>query len=319
MMDDAARKIRLGVSSCLLGAEVRFDGSHKYDHFINRHLTQFFEFVPICPELGIGLGVPRQPIRLVQHGEEVRAVGVKDPDVDVSVPLRGYFYKVERSLEGVCGYIFKKGSPSCGMERVKIYHPNGMPTTQGSGLYAATLMQHLPLLPVEEEGRLSDPHLRENFITRVLVYQRWQALLRDSPTPGGLVDFHSRHKLLIMAHNQAAYRRQGKLVANAGAAPREPLFADYVADLMLTLKRRASNKSHANVLQHLMGYLKKHLDAGDKAELLETIETYRTGKFPLIVPIILLKHHFRRHPHPYVENQVYLSPHPAELMLRNMI
>jgi uncharacterized protein YbgA (DUF1722 family)/uncharacterized protein YbbK (DUF523 family) len=312
---EMSEKPRLAVSSCLLGEKVRFDGGHKYDDFINRQLARFFDFAPICPEVGIGLGTPRPPIRLVRVNGEIRAQGVKDPALDATAKLNAYLDQVRGIVDGVCGYILKKGSPSCGMERVKVYAPAGMPAPGGSGLYAARLMREYPCLPVEEEGRLHDPHLRENFITRVLVYRRWQELLRIGPTPARLVAFHTRHKLLVMAHGQAAYRRLGRLVAQADALDGPA----YFRELMAALARRATNKSHANVLQHLMGYLKKHLDGADKAELLETIEAYRRAELPLVVPLTLLNHHFRRHPHAYVADQVYLSPHPAELMLRNAI
>ncbi len=313
-------KIRLGISSCLLGHKVRHDASHKYDAFINQQLARFFEFLPVCPEVGIGLGTPRPTIRLMENARgEVRAVGVKDASRDVTEPLRAYFTRVSPQLQGICGYILKKGSPSCGMERVKIYTEQGMPLRAGSGLYAESLMQNAPLLPVEEEGRLHDAHLRENFITRVFVYHRWQCLNEQGLTPGKLVEFHSRHKLLVMAHSQAAYKRLGRLVAEAGKQSLQELGPSYFEELMTALKRKAGNQGHVNVLQHLMGYLKKHLDGEDKAELLETLESYRRGQLPLVVPLTLLKHHFRKHPHPYVADQVYLSPHPAELMLRNSI
>lgn len=313
-------KIWIGVSSCLLGHEVRYDGSHKYDDFINRALSRFFTFVPVCPEVGVGLGVPRPTLRLVRYEDGDHAVGVKRPDLDVTAPLNGYLDQVRERLDGICGYILKKGSPSCGMERVKVYHPNGMPLDQGAGLYARSLRQAFPWLPMEEEGRLNDPHLRENFVTRVFVYSRWQTLLAEGVTTGKLVSFHARHKLLVMAHNQAAYRRLGKLIADAPGLLRERDGPErYFAALMEALSRRATAKSHANVLLHLLGYLKKELDGEDKREMLDTIEAYRLGRLPLVVPITLLNHHFRRHPNAYVADQIYLQPHPAELMLRNTI
>jgi len=312
-----SEKIQLGISSCLLGHKVRFDGSHQYDEFINQLLARFFAFVPQCPEVGIGLPVPRPTLRLVRHEDGDHIVGVKNANWDVTGQMKGYFAQVKPQLQAICGYIFKKGSPSCGMERVKIYHPSGTMQSQGVGLYARDLRHAWPLLPVEEEGRLHDAHLRENFITRVLVYHRWQQLLAEGLTPGKLVAFHARHKLLIMAHNQAAYRRLGSMMAQAPQwVEQHPV---YFAEVMGALSRCATNKNHANVLTHLLGYLKKHLDSADKQELLETINAYRLAQLPLIVPITLLNHHFRRHPHPYICDQIYLHPHPAELMLRNHI
>jgi uncharacterized protein YbgA (DUF1722 family)/uncharacterized protein YbbK (DUF523 family) len=312
-------KIRIGISSCLLGQKVRFDAGHKYNEFINEQLSAFFEYVPVCPEVAAGMGIPRPPIRLVAHHDSVQALNRDDAKQDFSAALRATFYQAEARLNGICGYILKKGSPSCGMARVKVYHPSGIPATHGSGIFAQTLMQHWPVLPLEEEGRLNDPHLRENFIERVFVYARWQDLNASGLSAKTLVDFHSRHKLLLMAHSQAAYRRLGQMIAQAGSCNITELAQTYGIELMQALKRPATNKGHANVLQHLMGYLKKHIDSGDKAELLETIEAYRRTELPLIVPITLLKHHFRRHPDPYVATQIYLTPHPTELLLRNRI
>jgi uncharacterized protein YbgA (DUF1722 family)/uncharacterized protein YbbK (DUF523 family) len=325
MTDDKSRqlqpggKIRIGISSCLLGQEVRFDGGHKRDSYINGTLQQYFEFIPVCPEIAVGLGVPREPIRLVTTETGTRVVGTRNPKLDVTEALREYGERKGREMRDIAGYILKRGSPSCGMERVKVYTPAGMPNKSEPGMYARTFMETQPLLPIEEEGRLGDPVLRENFIGRVFVYHRWQTLLRDSLTPAKLVDFHTRHKLLILAHNQAAYRRMGRFVARAGIEDLDTLATGYVHELMTALKRRAGRRHHMNVLQHLLGYLRKQLDASDRAEMHETIGAYGKGLVPLIVPITLLKHHFRRHPHPYIENQYYLSPHPAELMLRNVL
>jgi len=314
-----ADKIRVGISSCLLGLEVRFDKGHKRDSYINGTLGDYFEFVPVCPEMAIGLGTPREPIRLVGDANRPRAVGVKTAGLDVTEALEAYGLQMSRELQGISGYILKRASPSCGMERVKLYSPNGMPGGHTSGVYARVFMQAQPLLPVEEEGRLSDPILRENYLQRVFVYHRWQVLEAQGMTPARLVDFHTRHKLILMAHSQAAYQFLGQMVARAGSEPIQALSQAYVAELMETLKRRASRKRHANVLEHLMGYLKRALATEDKAEMLETIEAYRLGQVPLVVPITLLKHHFRRHPVPYVQDQYYLDPHPKELMLRNVL
>jgi uncharacterized protein YbgA (DUF1722 family)/uncharacterized protein YbbK (DUF523 family) len=314
-------RIRIGISSCLLGQEVRFDGGHKRDAYINGTLNHWFEFVPYCPEVAIGLGTPREPIRIARLGGALRVIGVRTPGLDVTERLRDYGDRVADQIGGLRGYLFKKGSPSCGMERVKVYDEQGSSTggEKGVGLFARRIMERYPLLPVEEEGRLGDPVLRENFIVRVFVYDRWQRLLADGLTPGRLVAFHSDHKYLILAHNQAAYRRMGPLVARAGEMEPATLAEQYGVELMTALARRATRKQHANVLQHLAGYLKDGLDAEDRRELAEMIDQYRLGRLPLIVPIVLLRHHFRRHPHPYIERQYYLHPHPDELMLRNLI
>lgn len=318
--DHAASSIRVGISSCLLGREVRFDGGHKRDVFINRVLSEYFEFVPFCPEVEIGLGVPRDPIRLERRDGKVRVVGVRQPDLDVTAPLRDYGRDVVRGNRDLSGYIFKSKSPTCGMERVKVYDAgSGIPAADGVGEFARTLMEQWPELPVEEEGRLNDPVLRDNFIERVFAYRRWQQLAAAGLTAARIVEFHTRHKLLIMAHSQGAYRDLGRMVAGCGSEAPETFGPRYIAALMAALRIRAGRKSHTNVLQHVQGYLKDHIDAEDKQELNEVIETYRLGRVPLVVPITLLNHHFRRHPDEYMQRQYYLNPHPPELMLRNLI
>jgi len=312
-------KIRVGVSSCLLGQEVRFDGGHKRDNYLTGTLSSYFEFIPFCPEAAVGLGIPRQPIRLVRRGEEIRAVGVRTPELDPTDQLAAFAERTARQLGEISGYILKKDSPSCGMERVKIYNDKGMPERKGVGIYAGVLMRRLPLLPVEEEGRLGDAVLRENFIERVFVYHRWQRLVREGLTAKGLIEFHSDHKFLILSHHQKAYRELGRLVADAGKSDLEKLADAYIAILMNALKRPARPRQHVNVLEHLLGFLKENLDKTDREEMVETIAQYRQGLLPLIVPITLIRHHFRRHPDPYVLRQYYLSPHPKELMLRNSI
>lgn len=313
-------RVKIGVSSCLLGQEVRFNGGHKRDGFVVGGLARFVDYVPVCPEVAIGLGVPRPTIRLVGDPEQPRAVGSDDPDRDVTQRLADFAAGQVPSLGGIHGYILKKDSPSCGMERVKVYSPKGgAAQRKGVGIYARVLMGRLPLLPVEEEGRLNDPVLRENFLTRVFVYERWQRLLAAGLTRGALIGFHSDHKYLAMAHSQAAYRRMGQLLSDLKNADMEAVAPMYIAELMAALQRRVNRKRHVNVLQHMMGYLKRRIDGGDKAELAESIESYRRGEVPLVVPVTLLRHYFRRNPDPYMERQVYLRPHPDELSLRNAI
>ena len=316
----APEKIRVGISACLLGEEVRFDGGHKRDAYINGTLSEYFEFLPICPEAAVGLGIPREPIRLIQKGNGVRARGVRTPGLDPTDDLADFARRTLPQLKEISGYILKNSSPSCGMERVKVYGENGMPQRVGVGIFAKVLLEGLPLLPVEEEGRLGDPVLRENFIERVFVYHRWQYMMAGGLTAEKLVAFHTDHKYLILAHDQSTYRELGPMVAKAGAADLEQLAADYVSKLMHALERPATPRQHVNVLQHLMGYLKGRIDRLDREEMVETIECYRQGLVPLIVPITLIRHHFRRHPDPYVMRQYYLSPHhPRELMLPNRI
>ncbi|MGB1009984.1 MAG: YbgA family protein [Thiolinea sp.] len=318
-------KLPVGISSCLLGQQVRFDGGHKKNNYIVQTLGEYFDFQPFCPEVGAGLGIPRPTIRLVQATEDapIRAVEVKNQEADHTAALQDYSEGIVGQLQGLCGYILKKDSPSCGMERVKIYRqdrPASPPERNGSGIYVEIIRQHYPYLPMEEEGRLCDPILRENFVERVFVYHRWQQLEKAGITPASLVDFHSTHKYSIMAHNQAALRELGQLVAQAGKHDDfAALCQQYFERLMIAMAERVSRGQHANVLQHLMGYISADIDKEDRAELVDIIARYQQGYVPLIVPLTLLNHHFRRHPHPYISRQHYLNPHPSELMLRNQL
>jgi uncharacterized protein YbgA (DUF1722 family)/uncharacterized protein YbbK (DUF523 family) len=310
-------RIRIGISGCLIGQEVRYDGGHRHNEYITRTLGEHFEFVPFCPEVAIGLGVPRPPIHLVKAGHDVRARGVQDPTLDVTDRLVAYADRVAPRLHALSGYILKKNSPSCGMERVKLYSPKGMPAGTTPGVYAGRLQALLPGLPFEEEGRLMDPVLRENFIERVFVYHRWQQLRSRRLTSGALVEFHGRHKFIVLAHDEKLYRALGRLVAGAGRAAPRALGEDYIRLLMQGLKKPATRARHANVLQHIAGFFKKHLDTGDKVELQDVITRYRRGQVPLVVPVTLLRHYLRRFPDPYLAAQHYLAPHPDEPMLRH--
>lgn len=316
---ETKQKISIGISACLLGQKVRFDGSHKRDRYINDLLGEHFNFVSFCPEVAIGMGIPREPIRLVDNNGEVRAVGTRDPDRDFTDKLENYGKSISSSIDHLCGFVLKKDSPSCGMERVKVYSKNGMPEKKGTGLFAQQLMQQNPLLPVEEEGRLNDPLLRENFINRVYVYARWKALQSEGLSKSGLIDFHTRHKYLLLVHNPEKYRELGRKLSCLNRVNLEELAEEYIHEIMNILSQRAGRKRHVNVLQHLMGFLRSKLDVEDRAEMQDTIEAYGNGQYPLVVPIKMLQHHFRRNPHPFVERQVYLNPHPRELMLRNSL
>lgn len=318
---DRVRSIRIGISSCLLGERVRYDGGHKRDPFVTETLAQYVELVSVCPEMAIGLGVPREPIQLRGTPDDIRVVGTNKDDLDVTDELRAYGVQMAGELIDISGYIFKSKSPSCGIEKVKLY-PAGdgaAPNRNGVGQYAAAFTRSQPLLPVEEEGRLCDPILRENFIERVFTFKRWQDMSRKGLTAQRLIEFHTRHKFTILAHGNRPYAALGRLVANAGRRPIQEVAAEYIRHLMHALGHRATRKGHTNVLQHLQGYLKQELDTDDREELTTTIESYRLGQVPLVVPITLLRHHFRKHPNAYVRDQVYVSPHPPELMLRNLI
>jgi uncharacterized protein YbgA (DUF1722 family)/uncharacterized protein YbbK (DUF523 family) len=313
-------KIKLGISSCLLGEKVRFDGGHKLDHFITETLGKFVEFVPVCPEVECGLGIPREAMHLVASPEGPRLVTVRT-QVDHTERMLAWARKriVELEQEDLCGFIFKSDSPSSGMERVKIYSGKGMAAKTGVGLFAREFMQHFPLLPVEEEGRLHDPGLRENFLESLFTMKRWRDTLALGPKPKHLVDFHTRHKLLIMSHSPKHYEVLGKLVAQLKGIPLAELYEKYQTSLMEALRLKTTVKKNANVLMHAMGYFKKNLSSAEKEELLEIIDEYRKEYIPLIVPVTLLNHFVRKYEQPYLKDQYYLHPHPIELKLRNHV
>jgi uncharacterized protein YbgA (DUF1722 family)/uncharacterized protein YbbK (DUF523 family) len=318
MNQHQSEKIPVGISACLLGQEVRFNGGHKLHSYIQRTLGEYFEFRSFCPEVDIGLGIPRRPIRLVQRQDAVVCVDIEDYTLDYTQRLLDSADAQTRWVAQMCGFIFKRDSPSCGMERVKVYEGQGT-TKDGVGIFARRIMQMFPELPVEEEGRLGDAVLRENFIQRVYVRYRWQQLLAAGLTVAALTDFHARHKLILMSHCQATYRELGPLLAAARRDNVQEIAGRYIAVLMQALKRRATRGNHCNVLQHIMGYLKDYLDTEDKAELRESFERYRQGLLPLIVPVTLLNHHFRRHPDDYISRSWYMHPYPSEMSLQNHI
>jgi len=311
-------KILVGISSCLLGEEVRFDSGHKHHSYTTGTLGQYFEFRSFCPEMSIGLGVPREPVRLVDLGEEIKCIGTKTKDLDVTEKLIQCAHAQSNWLDDVYGYIVKKDSPSCGMERVKVYK-NDMPERKGSGLYTHTIMTNYPDLPVEEEGRLGDPVLRENFIKRIFTYKRWRDFIESNPGWPELFNFHAQHKYILYSHDQNKARQLGKELSEAGKGVLSDYVELYGKQLMEILKIPATRKNHVNALLHIQGYLKRDLDKDDKQELSSIIEAYRLGHVPLIVPITLLRHHFRKTPDEYINNSYYMNPHPVELMLLNSL
>ena len=310
--------IRVGVSACLLGRRVRWDGGHKQDAFLVDTLGAYVEWVPVCPEVEVGLPVPRETLRLVRRGGDVRLVAPKS-GADHTEAMRDHAARAARQLaeRDLCGFVLKKDSPTCGLERVKVYGGKGAPAREGRGLFAEALVREMPHLPVEEEGRLNDAALRENFVERLFAYRRLKSLFAKRWTIGDLVSFHAAHKLLLMAHSPAAYARLGRLVAGAKAAPRAALRAEYESRFMAALAEIATPGRHANVLQHMMGYVTAKLDRAQTAELDQLIADYRRRLVPLLAPLTLLRHHVRRLAVGYLLGQVYLDPHPKELMLRN--
>jgi uncharacterized protein YbgA (DUF1722 family)/uncharacterized protein YbbK (DUF523 family) len=316
--DDAP--LRIGISSCLLGEEVRWDGGHKRDRFLTDVLAGYVEWAPVCPEIELGMGTPREPVRLVRRGGGIFMIGTKS-ERDWTAPMRAWAEKRARELArlDLCGYVLKKDSPSCGMERVKVRSEKGMPKKEGQGLFAEALMRHQALLPVEEEGRLHDAVLRENFVERIFAFRRLRSLFEGSWGIGGLVAFHTAHKLQLMAHSPQAYQALGRLVACAKKTPRSELRERYQSEFMAALSRRATRRRHVNVLQHCVGHFRKRLEGEDRAELTRLIEDYRSELIPLVVPITMIAHYVRRLRIEYLAGQVYLEPHPKELMLRNHV
>ncbi|GHA16868.1 YbgA family protein [Oceanisphaera arctica] len=306
--------IRVGISGCLTGQPVRFDGGHKRSDFCTEELAGFVEFVPLCPEIAIGLGTPRPSIRLINQGGEILAQTAKGEDVTAA--LRDYGQKMAAQFDGLSGYILCAKSPSCGMERVRVYHDSGKGNAkEGTGIYAAELMRAQPLLPLEEDGRLNDAALRENFVTRVFALHDWQCLRHEGITAARLIAFHSRYKYLLMAHHRDSYQRLGKLLSDLSVDLEHKANA-YIEGMMQALSNNVSRTSHTNVLQHLQGYFKQELSSRQRQELARTIHQYREGILPLLAPITLLRHYLAEYPNDYLHQQVYLNPHPEALRLR---
>jgi uncharacterized protein YbgA (DUF1722 family)/uncharacterized protein YbbK (DUF523 family) len=313
-------RIRLGISTCLLGEHVRYDGGHKLDRFLTETLGQYVEYAPVCPEVECGLPVPRESMHLEGDPERPRLVTSRThKDKTEQMVAWAKRRLVEMEKDDLCGFIFKSNSPSSGMERVRIYNEKGMPEKKGVGIFAKMFMEHFPLIPVEEEGRLHDPKLRENFIERVFAMKRWRELLSRHWSVGALVDFHSRNKLLIHSHSPKHYAIMGKLVAEGKKMTVTELYKRYEALVMEALALKTTARKHSNVLQHMMGYFKKQLSPDEKQEILEIIQQYREGSVPLIVPVTLMKHYIRKYQQPYLSTQTYLNPHPAALQLRNHV
>lgn len=312
--------LRLGISRCLLGDEVRFDGGHKRDNFLTDVLGPYVEWVPICPEVEAGLGTPREAMRLVGDPAHPRLLTIKSG--------RDHTRALEKMTAGrlaelgnldLSGYVFKRGSPSCGVERVRVYTEHAMPSHSGVGLFARAFIEQFPLIPVEEEGRLCDAPLRENFIERVFCYRRYQDLLQNGVTRQAVVRFHTIHKYLLLAHSAQHYQTLGRLVGQAEHHRPKELVLKYGELFMNALAVKATVRKHVNVLQHILGYFKTQLGPSQKTELLGVISDYHQGLTPLIVPLTLIKHYVHLFDVGYIRDQVYLNPHPKELMLRNHV
>jgi len=326
------KHISIGISACLLGMEVRYNGGHKRDALLLQQLTPYVQWVHVCPEVEMGMPIPRETIRLERSGkdpvdesrwtpESTRLMAPKS-GTNYSEPMLEFSHRrvAELMTLDLDGFILKKGSPSCGMERLPVYGPDkGRAIRKGVGYFSAVLMDRMPYLPVEEEGRLNDSKLKENFIERVFAYRRLKEFIRSKPDRNAIVQFHTRHKLTFMSHNIADYRELGRLVANQAQIEPETFLNTYQRAFMQGLKAKATVKRHTNVLYHILGYFKKCLARIDREELVELVEAYRLGRVPLVVPMTLIRHHLRHHSIPWLEQQVYLNPYPEELMLRNSI
>ncbi len=313
-------RIKIGISACLLGENVRWNGGHTRDRYLTDTLGLYVDYVPVCPEVECGLGVPRETLRLVGDPDNPNLVTSKT-NIDHTRRMTQWARKRVKALEkeDLCGFIFKKNSPSSGLYNVAVRTSKGMPQKKGQGIFARIFTEHFRRVPVEEEGRMHDPKLRETFIEQIFTLKNWRKTLANGTKMGSLVDFHTRHKLLILSHSPKHYRTLGKLVAQGKAIPLKDLFEQYETLLMEALRLTSTLKKNINVLQHIMGYFKKQLSSDEKQELLEIFDQYRKEYVPLIVPITLVNHYVRKHRQPYLGQQVYLNPHPIALKLRNHV
>ena len=316
----AADKALVGIGSCLAGNEVRYNGQSKSPNQHVRDICAHFDSRAFCPEMGIGLGVPRPPIHLVGTEDKVRIVDVETHGNDYTEQIRDYARCVLEQAPTLCGYILVKGSPSCGYGRVKRYSDKGHHlASDQDGVFAAALAQLDPLLPLEDDGRLNDPGLRESFVTRAYAYHEWKNLQRDGLTARRIIEFYSRYKYLVMAHHVPSYKSLGRMLSHTGKRDLQELADEFIATLMSALTHRATRRSHSNVLFHISGYLKRSVPSEQRQRLSALIEDYRTGEVPLIVPITMLKHHFADNPNAYINSQVFLNPYPEKLRLRNLV
>ncbi|QPJ64685.1 MAG: DUF523 and DUF1722 domain-containing protein [Candidatus Nitrohelix vancouverensis] len=318
---DQFPKIKIGVSSCLVGEKVRWNGDHKQDRFVREMLGAYFEYVPVCPEVEVGMGVPRETVALYGELDSPKMISKKSRK-DWTKPMRSYLKDRINGLsdDALCGYIFKSKSPSCGLGRVPVYTEMGSAKVRhGPGMFADAFMKAFPLIPVEDEGRLNDARLRENFIVRVFCYQRLQSLMREGLALKSLVRFHTQHKFLLLSYSRKHYDALGQLVGNPKSVPRRELFSRYGELFMETLQLKSTPKKNTDVLLHMMGFFKTILSKEEKEDILNVIHDYRNELLPLIVPVTLIRHQVSKHNIEYLKDQVYLNPHPKELMLRNHV
>lgn len=313
-------KIKIGISSCLLGEKVRYDGGHRLDQYITETLGRYFEWVPVCPEVEYGLPVPREAMHLIGEPASPRLVTVRTGIDHTDGMTKWAADKLSRlEKEYLCGFIFRSKSPSSGIGGIKVYSSSGITGNKATGIFGGAFLHYFPLIPAIDDGRLHNPDLRENFIEQVLVYNRWQEFLKKGGKIRELIAFHTNLKLLILSHSPKHYSALGILVAQAKKYRPDALYSEYIKILMEGLRLLATIKKNTNVLLHIAGYFKKRISSEDKRELLEVIEQYHKGYIPFIVPVVLINHHVRKFDEPYLKTQFYLNPHPVELMLRNHV
>lgn len=313
-------KIKLGISSCLLGNAVRYDGSHKLDRFLRDTMGRYVEYIAVCPEVECGMGVPREALRLEGNPAAPRLVTSQTRKDKTQLMISWAQRRLPQlAYENICGFIFKSGSPSSGMERVTVYDDRGMPSKAGAGIFARLFVEYFPLLPVEDEERLHNLEIRENFIARLFTLNRWRNIKNAKSSRSFLVDFHTRHKFLILSHSFKHYTAMGKLVATPKKLKFSDLISEYEMLLMEAMKLKSTLRKNTNVLQHITGYFKKVLSPDEKKEMLEIIDQYKRGLLPLIVPVTLINHYARRYEQKYLKDQIYLSLQHPELQMRNHV
>ncbi|WP_339671951.1 DUF523 and DUF1722 domain-containing protein [Dasania marina] len=314
------KAIPVGLSACLAGQPVRYNGGHSQSRLCLDTLSQHFDFKTFCPEVAAGFGTPRPTMRLTGDPANPRLQLSNDDQQDFTEQLQQGFSEQLAQFEHLDGYILMKNSPSCGLKRIKIYQANGYPHTErGQGLFTAALIERYPLLPVEEEGRLQDPHLRENFILRVYAHHNFRADVSLAPSHHTLLQFHSSYKYVLMAHNQPLYRELGRMLANAKQSDLSPLMAQYFSLFMQALSEPATVKNHCNTLLHILGYLKKSVPSEARQHIAAVIHKYRVGQLPLVTPMTLLKHYIEQFGSDYIKGQRYFEPYPETLCLSNNI
>ncbi len=315
-----SEKIKIGISSCLLGNKVRWDGGHQRDGYLTDTLGRYVEWVPVCPEAELGLGIPRETLRLVGDPEKPRLVTTRT-GIDRTDDMKRWARRRLDALAGenLCGFIFKSNSPSSGMVRVKVYDAKGMPQKRGVGIFARAFMDRFPLIPTEDDGRLRDPAIRENFIDQIFTLRRWRETRGRRSCVGNVIDFHTRNKLVLMAHSPRHLKQMGALVAGGKEMGCPALYGAYEKWLLEALRLKTTVSKNYNVLQHVMGYFRKQLTTDEKRELLEVIDQYKQSLVPLVVPLTLLRHYVRKFNQPYLREQAWLNPHPADLKLHNHV